>query len=140
MVAIELTIYNRWSYVEENNVQLPDEYDQIYHDLEPFWGINPKDLRDLQSEWEGHKDSYTLGKTRGTPIGVVNFTLEDRDNLQYHLLNGAFELIALLNDVHKSIPPFRAVFSPHDNPNLHTDYELKSMALKAAAANKCRIN
>ncbi|PBK80587.1 hypothetical protein ARMGADRAFT_859444, partial [Armillaria gallica] len=26
-----------WEYVEKNNVQLPDEYDQIYRDLEPYW-------------------------------------------------------------------------------------------------------
>ncbi len=30
--------YPRWSYVTEHNVQLPDEYDQIHNDLEPFWG------------------------------------------------------------------------------------------------------
>ncbi|KAG6858802.1 hypothetical protein C0991_001924, partial [Blastosporella zonata] len=40
----------------------------------------------------------------------------------------------ILSDVEDSIPPFRAVFSPHDNPNLHTDWELKDQALKHAAA------
>lgn len=43
-----------------------------------------------------------------------------------------------LEDVEEFIPPFRAVFSPHDNPNLHTDIELKKQALKHAAAGTCK--
>ncbi|KAF8184821.1 glycosyl transferase family 90-domain-containing protein [Pholiota molesta] len=43
-------------------------------------------------------------------------------------------MIELLEDVDHLLPPFRAVFSPHDNPNLPTDYELKRQALRAARA------
>ena len=31
----------RWEFVQEYDVQLPDEYDQIYEDLERFWGLEP---------------------------------------------------------------------------------------------------
>ncbi|KIM52545.1 hypothetical protein SCLCIDRAFT_60830, partial [Scleroderma citrinum Foug A] len=33
-----------WDYIVEHNVQLPDEYDEIYYDLEPFWGVDPEDM------------------------------------------------------------------------------------------------
>lgn len=50
-----------------NRVLLPDEYDQIYKDLEPFWGIHPDELparqlaaearevssRCFKSQWDG---------------------------------------------------------------------------------------
>ncbi|GLB41254.1 putative glycosyltransferase family 90 protein [Lyophyllum shimeji] len=123
-----------WAYVEEHKVQLPDEYDQIYRDLEPYWGMNPKDLQEIQSEWEGHADSWTIGKTADSPISLVNSTLPRKERGQHDLATGAYQVMDLLKDVEEFIPPFRAVFSPHDNPNLHTDFELKSEALKHAAA------
>jgi hypothetical protein len=134
------TIYKycfRWTYVEDNNVQLPDEYDQIYKDLEPYWGMDPLDLQDIEQEWEAHADSYTIGKEASGRLDLVNFTIPGNENVQFDLKRGAFEIMELLEDVEQSIPPFRAVFSPHDNPNLHTDFELRTEALKHAAAGTC---
>ncbi|KAF9004548.1 glycosyl transferase family 90-domain-containing protein [Cyathus striatus] len=122
-----------WAYVEQNNVQLPDEYDQIYHDLEPFWGIDPVELQQIQSDWEAHEDSFTIGKEADTLIGLLNYTSPENEQARFVLAKGAFEVMELLEDVEAYIPAFRAVFSPHDNPNLHADYELKERALKAAA-------
>jgi hypothetical protein len=130
---------NRWFYVEEHNVQLPDEYDSIYHALEPFWGIRPDDLARMETEWEGHEDTYTIGKVKDGHINILNYTLKDGDETRINLLNAGFEFIDLLEDVQDKIPPFRAVFSPHDNPNLPTDWELKEMALSAAARGKCEF-
>ncbi|RDB30050.1 Beta-1,2-xylosyltransferase 1 [Hypsizygus marmoreus] len=123
-----------WAYVEENDVQLPDEYDQICKDLEPYWGMNPKDLQEIEREWEGHADSYTIGKNAQGSIQLVNYTLPGNEDVRSDLAGGAFQIMELLEDVEEFIPPFRAVFSPHDNPNLHTDYELRTEALKHAAA------
>ena len=47
------------------------------------------------------------------------------------------EVIDTLKDVQQWLPPFRAVFSPHDNPNMFTDWEVKSMMVRAAGAGKC---
>jgi hypothetical protein len=120
-----------WAYVEEHNVQLPDEYDQIYKDLEPFWGMDPHDLRRIQFEWESHQDSYTLGKV-GDTIAIVKYNLSSGD-ANSNLLFGAHDVINLLQDVQHHIPSFRAVFSPHDNPNLPMDHELRTLAVEAAA-------
>ncbi|KAF8629521.1 hypothetical protein AX17_005647 [Amanita inopinata Kibby_2008] len=122
-----------WAYVQKHDVQLPDEYDQIYNDLEPFWGMDPNDLQVIQRDWEGHADSYTIGKDNPEDsIKLVNYTLPGNEKVRFDLAGGAFQIMELLEEVEKSIPPFRAVFSPHDNPNLFTDYELKQMALEAA--------
>lgn len=136
-MAASLLTENRWTYVEENNVQLPDEYDQIYRDLEPFWGMDPKDLQNIETEWEGEADTYTIGKVADGPIKLVNYTLPGQEEARFDLAGGAFQIMELLEDVEEFIPPFRAIFSPHDNPNLHTDFELKTEALKHAAAGTC---
>ncbi|KAG5653815.1 hypothetical protein H0H81_010283 [Sphagnurus paluster] len=123
-----------WDYVERHNVQLPDEYDQIFRDLQPYWGMNPKDLQQIETEWEAHADSYTIGKTTGEPIKLVNYSLPGNEHSQFDLAGGAFQIMELLEDVEEFIPPFRAIFTPHDNPTLHTDFELQTQALKHAAA------
>ncbi|KAF9004568.1 glycosyl transferase family 90-domain-containing protein [Cyathus striatus] len=124
----------RWNYVVENDVQLPDEYDQIYHDLEPFWGINPKDLIQTQAELEKTKDSYTLGKTAGSKIRIVTYAFDKGKYDQ--LIAGSRGLIKLLNEVSDYLPPFRATFSPHDSPNRLSDFAVKKAALNAASFKK----
>ncbi|KAF7377561.1 Beta-1,2-xylosyltransferase 1 [Mycena sanguinolenta] len=120
-----------WRYVQKHNVQLPDEYDQIHADLEPFWGIEPKDLLAIRSELEAKVDSYTIGKTADSQVGVVNtsFTPGKHDQLIVRSVN----VIDLLSDVEEYLPPFRAVFSPHDGPNRLSDYFVEDAARQAAA-------
>jgi hypothetical protein len=119
-------------------VQLPDEYDQIYHDLEPFWGVDPLDLQVLQSEQEEAKWSFTIGKEKSGPIGFLHEVLpKDR---REELFSRARGVIDLLKDVEHLIPPFRAVFSPWDNPNLLSNHETKAAALEAAAVRTCMLS
>jgi hypothetical protein len=98
--------------------------------------MDPKDLSLLVSDWEDHPDTFTLGSEDNT-IMVVNYSLPDDDQRRADHLATAFHMMEILEDVQGYIPPFRAVFSVHDNPNLHTDYELKTLALKAASSGKC---
>ncbi|KAF8625394.1 hypothetical protein AX15_005400 [Amanita polypyramis BW_CC] len=101
--------------------------------------MNPTDLQVIQRDWEAHADSYTIGKdTIDDSIKLVNYTLPNNDGVRLDLAGGAFQIMELLGEVQRFIPPFRAVFSPHDNPNLFTDWELKQMALEAARTGKCR--
>lgn len=128
---------NRWSYCKRHNVQLPDEYDRIYHDLEPFWGINPVDLNRLQAELASSQESYTLGKTKqDSNVTILTYKLPElgpNSPTKYHI-STAKKIAGMVDEVSKYIPPFRAVFSPHDNPSMMTDWGLKTLAIEAAAA------
>ncbi|KAJ7227400.1 glycosyl transferase family 90-domain-containing protein [Mycena pura] len=122
-----------WGYVAARDVQLPDEYDQIERDLAPLYGVAPDVLQSVQRAWEAHADSYTIGKdTAAHNLSMLNFTLPEDEAVRFQLARGAFEIIELLEEVENELPPFRAVFSPHDSPNLVTDHELKQQALEAA--------
>jgi len=46
--------FDEWvKFAKENQVLLIEElYDQIYHDLEPFWAIPPRQMRDAIAGWE----------------------------------------------------------------------------------------
>ncbi|KAJ7472379.1 glycosyl transferase family 90-domain-containing protein [Mycena galericulata] len=124
-----------WNYVQKHAVRLPDEYDQIHADLEPFWGIEPKDLLAIREELEAKVDSYTLGKnTTADCISVRNTSFEPGKYEQ--LIQGSEDILDLLRDVEEFLPPFRAVFSPHDGPNRLSDYSVEQAARQAAAEKK----
>ncbi|KAJ7721132.1 glycosyl transferase family 90-domain-containing protein [Mycena metata] len=111
-----------WGYAIANNVQLPDEYDQIDRDLAPFYGVDQVEMQRVQREWEAHADSYTIGKDSAKEgLAMLNFTLPADERVRFELASGGFQLIELLREVEGALPPFRAVFSPHDNPNLVLD-------------------
>ena len=124
--------------MQEHNVQLPDEYDFIHNDLEPFWGISPEDLIKIQEEQEEETDSYTLSRneTHDTDLARVAFSTPDRWR-ERALLRGMDEIIDLLQPVEHLLPTFRAVFSPHDNPSLLSDYRVKKFLVDAAANGTC---
>jgi hypothetical protein len=100
----------RWEYVQRHNVQLPDEYDQIHRDIEPFWGIRPADLGTLQAEHEAEMGTYTLGNGWGFgPIKVVNTSLTpDAVGVADQRSDDQLDI---LEPVKQWIPPFRATFT-----------------------------
>lgn len=132
--------HSRWDFAQEMEVQLPDEYDTIWRQLEPFWGINPKDLSKIQAIQETKPDSFTLAKNETFDTNLVRTAFSNPETWEQRaLLRGLNEILELLEPVEPALHPFRAIFSPHDNPNLLSDYHIKKAALDAATAGKCTV-
>ncbi|THU98646.1 hypothetical protein K435DRAFT_943175 [Dendrothele bispora CBS 962.96] len=51
------------------------------------------------------------------------------------LISLSEELLDLLADIQTKLPPFRATFSPHDNPSRLNDYGVLSNVLQATSTN-----
>ncbi|EAU90335.2 CAP1 [Coprinopsis cinerea okayama7 len=97
-----------WAYVQKYQVQLPDEYDQIHRDLEPFFAFEPLMLQWIEYEWEGHADSFTIGKEEiGSPLDLLNFTLPESGQIRHELAKGANMIIDLMKEVEEDLPVFR---------------------------------
>ncbi|KAF8126811.1 hypothetical protein EV363DRAFT_1524658 [Boletus edulis] len=120
-----------WDYVVKHRVQLPDEYDEIFEDIEPFWGIDPHELARTQQELEQVNDVVTVQKTDANPqFEVVRSNLpSDRQQLR----DGINNILAFVNEVEQDLPPMRMSISPFDNPEMFSSWQIKSMALEAAA-------
>ncbi|TFK70244.1 hypothetical protein BDN72DRAFT_766794 [Pluteus cervinus] len=124
-----------WDYAVANNVQLPDEYDQISEDLEPFWGLDPKELQRIEALYEANNDIYMMEKNddasmRIARVGGKNTTaVEDKDIPQ-----SARRMLALLHDVQHHLLPFKALFSTLDNPYIMKNHEFRQTLLDAAAS------
>ncbi|KAG2036385.1 glycosyl transferase family 90-domain-containing protein [Suillus americanus] len=126
-----------WAYVQKHNVQLPDEYDQINTDLAPFWGIEPTRLQAIQLAHESHVHSYTLAKsTPSGPLHIGNESLPADENARQGLLVGANQLLELMKGIQDELPLFRAVFSPHDNPNIFVTHETRRKVIEAGQKGK----
>ncbi|KAG2085479.1 glycosyl transferase family 90-domain-containing protein [Suillus cothurnatus] len=126
-----------WAYVQKHNVQLPDEYDQINTDLAPYWGIIPERLQAIQLAHEGHVQSYTLAKsTPSGPIHIGNESLPADQDDRRVLLTGAIQLMDLMKGVQDELPLFRAVFSPHDNPNVFVTHDMRKKLVEAGQQGK----
>ena len=103
----------RWDYVQANDVQLWDEYDQIYHDLEPFWGMEPRELIALHAEQKLQPDSYTLGKNEEGKLEILRtvFREDTHDGLRRHaqmILKYLRDYI--LHSVQHSLPMMAQIF------------------------------
>ena len=129
----------RWDYVQKHKVQLPDEYDYIYHSLEPFWGVHPRDLNHIFQNWENNSDTKLLsfGKEKeGESFRI--FRNDAPDDKRDEFDESVRLRLELLKEVEEWVPPFKALISGWDNPNLLTDWELKANALDAAASKTCK--
>ncbi len=66
-------------------MQLPDEYDQISEDLEPFWGLDPKELQRIEAVYEANYDICVMEKADGVDLHIARMggknttTIEDKD-------------------------------------------------------------
>ena len=100
----------RWAYVQLHDVQLPDEYDQIYRDIEPFWGIKPDDLQTLQGQAEAQADTYTIQCVDGE-IGLTADIVSEAEGAIRIGMERAEEQMKMLRPVAQFLPEFRATFT-----------------------------
>ena len=102
--------------------------------------MDPDDLLKLQAEQETKPDSFTIAKNDTHDSQLVRKAFSDPDTWEQRaLLRGLDEIVDLLLPVEDALPPYRAIFSPHDNPNLLSDYNVKKATLDAAAAGTCML-
>ncbi|KAG6333257.1 hypothetical protein ID866_5829 [Astraeus odoratus] len=118
-----------WDYVVRHGVQLPDEYDEIYHDLEPFWGLDPEDLARARDKAMNGPEVITFEKTASSStFEFVHSTLTGETTERTKRITDMFDLIG---DIEHELPPMRVIFAPDDTPRMFSQWTLRNMALEA---------
>lgn len=51
---------HRWNFAKHNKVVLVDEYDQIHRDFQPYWALEPNDMRHRNKVMQGRDHTFTL--------------------------------------------------------------------------------
>lgn len=112
-VSLFLTGCNEADTDSTNDVQMPDEYDQIMKDLLPFYALSPKDLKNRLEETAQMPDTYVVRVRHGSIRSTARFDADviagadDRQGGQ----------IDLLRPVARYLPDLMAVYSVHDTPS-----------------------
>ena len=116
--------FDKWyAFAKQRNVQLIDEYDNIYHSLLPFWGLSPRTIRERAQEAMGMSSNFMLGLLiRG---GKVEFVEGGPEWLQQ-------ALIGMLGGVVEYLPDMDLSFNTHDEPRVVVPHEdLERLVRKA---------
>lgn len=109
-----------WRFVQENDVQLPDEYDQINEDLKIFRALSPRELAKRIEKAARQQDTFE--------ITIIDGEISNRTTGA--LFDGAVDRVAgqvdLLNDFDIDwIPDMKAVYGLHDTPQGFIGWELR---------------
>lgn len=134
--------FDKWfHWAKSHGVQLLDDYDSVIKGLEPFWGVSPSDFKNTQARQEFTTDTFTIAKNASfNPTHLARASFSDPETWQQRaLLRGLDEILALLEPVDDQLPNFRLIFSPHDNPNLLTNYEIRQAYIDAARNGSCQL-
>lgn len=123
----------------EHDVKLPDEYDSIHDDLEPFWGVSPEDLQKIQSDWFEREYRYSVifGKENGQPLRILNNSMVEHKK-EVHL-ESIMERLRFLEPVDDLLPDFKAIITPMDSPSSPAGWEHKQILLEAAKMGTCQL-
>lgn len=101
-----------WEYARANRIVLTDEYDQIHHDLEPFWALEPNDLMHRVLVMQDREETFTIKVTDG----VVEETGEQA------FLRRAKDLGDLIERFSAHVPDVNLTFTRHDQPACQLDW------------------
>jgi hypothetical protein len=124
------------SRYRENNVQLPDEYDQINADLNIFRALSPYELNKRLDQAMGYPDTFHVTVQDGvvTTGGTYSETeiegATDRMSSQMNLLQ-EFNVTSWL-------PNVRAVFGVHDTPLGFIGADHRSDLMNAVDDDECK--
>ncbi|KAG8881877.1 hypothetical protein FRB98_004070 [Tulasnella sp. 332] len=126
-----------WDYVLTHRVMLPDEYDQIHRDMEPFWGIQPEELQARQLAAEFRNDTFTIS-VRDAVAELV--TRNDNSSSSEHYLQRSAIQLNVIGALESVLPDLRVTFNALDTPRLLLDHSYRQAAIAAARTNTAAMD
>lgn len=112
-----------YQFAKSVNVQLIDEYDNIYHSLLPFWGLAPSTIRARAREAIGSQDNMLMGLSirDGQPTNVMGGQT---------WLQGA--VVEMMGRFIQYLPDMDLVFNTHDEPRVVVPHDDLTRLVQAA--------
>ncbi|SGY20402.1 BQ5605_C016g08039 [Microbotryum silenes-dioicae] len=111
-----------WAYAKANRIVLTDEYDQIFKDLQPFWALEPHDLKHRVLVMQEREETFTIQVKDGEV-----FELGEQAQLKR-----AKDFRELIARVSKHVPNVNLTFTRHDQPACQLGWFHKERMLELA--------
>lgn len=116
----------------DNNVQLPDEYDQIDSDLALFHALSPADIRRRVAKAAAQPDTFTIKIRHGLLRSSTSANLAD----ELHMARKEGQL-DLIRPIAKYLPDMTVVYSVHDGPSNFISHHHKQELLDHIMDDEC---
>lgn len=123
------------SYPRDNDVQLPDEYDQINHDIAPFFALSPKELQRRSAEVAERDGTYLIRIKHGSIRTRIQFA---RDNIpgSEERLTGQIDL---LKPIARHLPDLSTAYWIHDGATAFISHSYKEELLERVSEDECEF-
>lgn len=119
-----------WTFAKANNIDIVDEYDQISRDMEPYWALEPVDMRHRNKVMQDREHTFTLSITNGY--------VTRHGDPKHADIRRAKDMQALLQTFAKWIPgQVNMTFVIDDNPAVMMSYHQKDRMLELARQGEC---
>jgi hypothetical protein len=126
-------VWRLTKFCRNNNVTLPDEYDQIDRDLLPFRSLSPTDLNRRLDRIRKLPGTYTLRVEHGSLATSKLFDEEDIDGAKERV-EGQVRLILPIAEY---LEDFTAVYWVHDTPSGLISYNHRKELLNYLDEEEC---
>lgn len=118
----------RWKFAKANNVQIVDEYDQISRDFDPYWAMEPIDLRHRNKVMQDREHTFTLSIKNGR----VSRHGEHAD------LDRARDMASLVSKFSRHVPgEVNMTFIIDDQPAVLMGWNQKDRMIELAQQGEC---
>lgn len=134
--------FDKWfEFAQAKGVQMTDEYDTIYHSLLPFWGLEPRTIRQRAQETLGFDNQMMGVLIRG---GKVSLTDGGGDGREWQRKATA----GMMEEFVQYLPDMDLAFNLHDEPRVIVPSEdlhrlvsvAKEQAVPASFGNPSPVN
>ncbi|BEJ14671.1 hypothetical protein CspHIS471_0404380 [Cutaneotrichosporon sp. HIS471] len=125
-----------WYWAQEAGIPLPDEYDQIHLDLEPYLAIRPSDFRDNVEAASKMEGMYTITCATKGDIGTECTEKVQGEGLdpEVHLVltQRSVAQLELIKPLEGMLQDIKAVFFMHDGPWQFVGHDYKQLLEESA--------
>jgi hypothetical protein len=130
--------FDKWyEFAKLHNAVMIDEYDTIYHQLKPFWSLEPKQIRDRAREAMGFKDNLSL-KTNNMVHAYIR-----RGEIQTGGQGDEWQKKAtkeMIQDFVQWLPDMDLPFNVHDEPRVIVPYDDLKKGMETAEKKLSKLN
>jgi Glycosyl transferase family 90 len=125
-----------FEFATKHKVVLVDEFDTIFHDMKPFWALEPRLLRTRVSEALGFDNGLLAVLIRGGQVAHVGISgandLDNKNSSATGVEAQTEAIVGMLQSFVHHLPDMDLAFNLHDEPRVILQHNRLSKLMDAA--------
>jgi hypothetical protein len=116
--------FDKWfAFAQSRNVELIDEFDNIFEVITPFWGLKPETIRSRVREALGFDKNFLMG---------IQIRAGNVSNVAGAVKWQRVATVGMMNQFTEFLPDMDLAFNVHDEPRVIVPYEDMARLIRTA--------